>query len=306
MRTRVGFFMPEQKIFEKPALAIEQQIALLKKRGLIIDDVVPAEHFLQTIGYYRLMAYFKSFLVDRTDSEKGFKSNISFSNILQLYIFDRELRLLVVDALERIEVALRAAISNTMSIKYGTHWYQEPTLFINHDRHASFLIEAFEYLKRSNEDFIEKYYATYDNPPHPPSWMLMECLSFGTISKIYHNLKDRSARKVIGDIFGQYSETVKSWMRALTFTRNVCAHHSRLWNRFFINTPKNADIPIKINRDRSPFVMQAYIIITLLNEIAPHHHWKMRLYELFENNPSIPFNEMGFSVNWRNDRIWNL
>lgn len=104
--------MPSRKLFDKPALSIESQITLLTQRGLHFPQPTLAHHFLETIGYYRLMAYFKPFLVDRQDADKGFLPKTTFSHILQLYIFDRELRLLAVDALELLKShsALRSLI----------------------------------------------------------------------------------------------------------------------------------------------------------------------------------------------------
>lgn len=305
MRTRASFFM-SKILFEKPALSIDAQITLLKKRNLSIVNLAEVEHFLTTIGYYRLMAYFRPFLISPLNSETGFKQGTEFNNILNLYIFDRELRLLVTDALERIEVALRAAISNVMSVRHGPHWYMEQSLFVNMNLHRHFLEEVFAHLRRTNEDFITSYYNTYHLPEHPPSWMVVECLSFGTLSKIYSNLKDRSARKQIGDILGQYSEVIKSWMKSLTYTRNLCAHHSRLWNRFFINKPNNIPDIITPKQNASPFQLQAYIIIQLLNVIAPNHHWRNKLFELFDRKLSVSFIEMGFVENWQDDPMWKL
>ncbi|MBS0358268.1 MAG: Abi family protein [Proteobacteria bacterium] len=292
--------------FEKVVLTVRDQLYLLKSRNLIIHNDSEVELCLSTIGYYRLTSYFKLFLLDHKNSDDGFKQNIQFLDVLQLYVFDRELRLLVTDALERIEVALRTAISNIMSVKYDTHWYMNQDLFLSQMQHNIFLNEISDHLKRTKEDFIQKYYDTYYSPEYPPSWMVIECLSFGTISKIYSNLKDRSARKQIADVFGQYSEIVKSWMKSLTYTRNLCAHHSRLWNRFFINKPKGVHVKYMHSSNASPFSMQAYMIIKLLNKISPSHHWKQRLFKLFENYPSVPFGEMGFCNDWKSDPIWDL
>lgn len=223
--------------------------------------------------------------------------------MLNLYVFDRELRLLVTDALERIEISFRTAISNTMSNKYGAHWYLNQNLFINGDRYESFLTEIKIHLNRSHEDFIKTYYSKYSHPEHPPSWMVMECLSFGTVSKMFSNIKDRSARKSVGDLLGQYSEVIKSWMRSLTYTRNLCAHHSRLWNRYFINKPQ---IMVTFNQQKnnSPFYLQAWIIQTLLAQASPGNHWRKKLHELFSANPDLSFQDMGFNLSWKNDKFW--
>jgi len=298
--------MCQKIIFDKPALAIEQQITLLKNRNLIIDDIEEASHSLSTIGYYRLMIYFKPFLISTQNSNIGFKPNTCFSDIVSLYIFDRELRLLVTDALERIEVSFRTAISNIMSLKHEPHWYLNPTLFAKKDQHEIFLDEIQTYLKRSHEDFIKTYYSKYYHPEHPPSRMVMECISFGTVSKIYSNIKDRAVRKEIGDTLGQFSEIIKSWMRALTYTRNLCAHHSRLWNRFFINKPQITAFKIYSSTNESPFYLQAYIMHVILHHISSKNRWQKKLFELFSAYPNIAFSEMGFRSHWKNDPFWEL
>lgn len=296
-----------KQIFEQPSLSVTEQLALLQQRNLVINDHQLAEHFLKTIGYYRLKSYFKPFLSSSNNSSIGFLPGITFSNILNLYTFDRELRLLIVDAIERIEVALRVAVSNAMCEQHHPHWYLDQNLFANAKFHEHFLREVASHLGRSNEDFIRNYYSNYRSPEHPPSWMVMECLSFGTVSKAYANIKDRSVRKEVGDVFGQYSEVLKSWLRALTYTRNVCAHHGRLWNRFFINKPQKAAIGYLPEQNSSPFLLQAYIIIKLLNVIAPSNHWKERLSLLFEEHELlVPFDQMGFGEPWSTDPFWEI
>ncbi len=119
-----------KQTFEKPLLPIFEQLSLLKQRNLIINDTSLAEHFLKTIGYYRLKAYFQPFLLNNK-STHGFKAGTTFSDIVKLYIFDRELRLLIVDAIEPIEVAMRTSLSNAMSNNHNPHWYLDQTLFSN-------------------------------------------------------------------------------------------------------------------------------------------------------------------------------
>lgn len=294
-------FMSQKLVFDKPAISVESQINLLKK-NIIIDNIDLARHCPNTIGYYRLMIYFKPFL-SKNNSDNAIKPSIPFQDILQLYLFDRELRLLVADAIERIEVAFRTAISNTMSLTYGPHWYLKSKLFSEPDSYKKFLDETYIHLKRSHEDFIKNYYTKYHEPEHPPSWMVMECISFGTVSKLYSIIKDRSSRKKVGDMLGQYSEIIKSWMKALTYTRNLCAHHSRLWNRFFINKPQ-VNIEPPNYQNLSPFYLQAYILDKLLYKISPHNNWKKNLYDLFKSNLIVPFSDMGFSKNWQEDEFW--
>ncbi len=91
--------------FEKPPLTLKAQVDLLRSRGLIIEDSAKAEHYLQHINYYRLRSYLIPFEANSTTHTV--RPETSFDSVLELYVFDRELRLLLLDAIERFEVALR-------------------------------------------------------------------------------------------------------------------------------------------------------------------------------------------------------
>ena len=131
-----GFFMSDtSRFYQKPPLNIDQQLEALIHRGLVVENPDRVRHYLRFIGYYRLSGYFRSFQIPG-HPDHFFKKHTTFDSVLQLYIFDRKLRLLVMDAVERIEVAVRATISNTMSEQYGAHWYLKSELFktnFNHD-----------------------------------------------------------------------------------------------------------------------------------------------------------------------------
>lgn len=284
--------------YHNPALTIVEQIQLLEKRGLVINDHLGTAHYLKTIGFYHLSHYFHPFL----SAAQQFKEGICFSDVLDLYIFDRELRLLVSDALERIEVALKASVSNVMSLNAHPHWYMDKTLFLKQNHHELCIHEIQKQLAQSKEDFLLDYYERYDAPHLPPSWLVMECITFGVVSKIYANIKDRKVRKEIADHFGVFSEILKSWMKNLTYIRNICAHHGRLWNRHCIIAPAGIDLTNRTHfQNKQPFYLAAFVIDTLNTKIAPHSKWKNRLHSLFEEHPHIDFMRMGFFEDWRND-----
>lgn len=150
--------------FSKPALTVEQQVDLLISRGLRIDDRELASHYLRFIGYYRLSAYYIPFLEPEANTDNHhFKRSTSFDKILDLYIFDRKLRLLVMDAVERIEVATRATISNTASVKYGSHWFLEQKYFDSEFNHNMFLEQIESILAKDQpETFIQHYKNNYN------------------------------------------------------------------------------------------------------------------------------------------------
>src|ERR1043165_4000504 len=120
--------------FNKPALSLNHQLQKWQSRGLNIADLAKATHFLKVIGYYRFSAYALPFQ-DGSHPDKHFKFGTDFEQILSLYVFDRELRLLTLDAIERIEVAVRAGIINQMCINHGPNWFMDAKNFVSGRKH---------------------------------------------------------------------------------------------------------------------------------------------------------------------------
>lgn len=101
----------------KPAFNIQDQINLLKVRGMIFKDEAAAPHFFANISYYRLKGYWWDMQDD--PAQHTFKADTYFEDIIDRYNFDRQLRLLLFDAIERIEIALRTKMIYILSLKYG-------------------------------------------------------------------------------------------------------------------------------------------------------------------------------------------
>jgi len=118
----------------KPPLTIAQQIKILKNRGLIIKNEERASRYLSFISFYRLRAYTYPYQ-DNNDDQHPFFPKITFDTILNTYLFDRKLRLLVFDSIERIEIAFRTQIVYYYSIKYGGNWYEKKELYRNIDHY---------------------------------------------------------------------------------------------------------------------------------------------------------------------------
>ena len=207
----------------------------MEERGLLIPDPDKAVHYLKYIGYYRLTGYCLPFQC----GEKGdhaFLNGTAFDDVLRLYLFDRKLRLLVLDAIEEIEVAFRAVLSNTMSLTYGPHWYLDKNHFGN--RYGNKGGRPYDHEKllqeidNADNASLRHYRSTYSGPEYPPSWMVIEVLSFGTCSKLFAHLKKRQIA-LVSNKLGLEPKLLVSWMQGLVLLRNICAHHGRLWNRKF-------------------------------------------------------------------------
>ena len=298
--------------FNKPALTITQQVELLRSRGLIIPDTSKAEHYLRHISYYRLSAYALPFQVDANHT---FGIGITFDQILNLYIFDRSLRVHLFDAIERIEVSLRAAIILQMAISHGSHWHEDPKHFK--------LIEVYEKLRdqiagtchpdtKQKEVFIKHYLKTYDNPPMPPCWMCFETLTMGSLSKIYTALQDMEDRRVIARQFLLPENVFGSWLHAITYIRNICAHHSRLWNRELSIAPISLSQPVQYRGDwiSQPYPQRARMyyalccITYLMQRINPKGTFTQRTKDLMNEFRGVPLTSMGFQAGWEEQPLW--
>ncbi len=259
--------------FTKPAVTVERQLEILQQRGLSVRQPERAKRFLEVVSFFRLSIYMRPFQVPG-NNDHLFKSNSEFKQIVDLYAFDRELRLLVIDAIERVEVAVRASLNNHMSCKYqsdtvnsGSHWYLNQRLFkqrYDHQRlisdlegkqakeasqlrrdidkinssHAAIEIKQQRIAQRTKENYPRFYQQSYQTPALMPGWAMTEELTLGSLSHIYQGLIRDADRKAIARRFDIPHEVLVSWLHTLNFVRNCCAHHSRLWNRELSVQPK--------------------------------------------------------------------
>lgn len=281
--------------YDGKAASLDEQIALLKQSGVYILDEKTARNHLSFVGYYRLFAYVKPFL-------PNLASPITFEQVWSLYNFDRKLRILIIDAIERIEVAFRVSISEVMSLQYHPFWYTSEEHFNYLRWHAEFMGKVLQLTHRQEHALIKHFYKNYLTPNFPPSWMMTECLTFGTWSKVFHNIKKRSDKIAVANRLHMRLMPLLSWIKCLTELRNLCAHHDRIWNHFFRHTPK--DVPCAKHQEHR-FYQQAYVLKEMLQVISPYSGWVERLKSLMEEHQHLPLEKMGFSKDWLRDPLWN-
>ncbi len=297
--------MPKQS-YSKPALTIEQQIAQLRRRGMVITDVRLAAHYLSQINYYRLTSYWLPF--ESNHATHVFQQGTNFEQVLDLYIFDRELRLLVLDAIERIEVAVRTQLSFQLGHRYGTHPHLNRDLFKQTWDHAKNLRQLQKDAGDSKEAFVQHLLSKYEESL-PPIWASVEIMTLGQLSKWYANLKSGADRNLVAHAYDCDEINLVSFLHHLTTVRNLCAHHSRLWNREFIFT-------FKLPRQRPQTLLSSFnpqasrriyntlvMLIYLMNRIAPGHHWRQRLTGMLARHHVGPA-RMGFPDDWKTREIW--
>ncbi len=292
--------------YTKPALTIQQQIDQLRERGMVFSDTTRAAHYLRQINYYRLTAYWLPFELDH--ASHAFQQGTTFEQVLNLYIFDRELRLLVMDAIERIEVAIRAQLSFQLGHRYGTHPHLDSALFKSTWDHTEQVNQLRAEAERSKEIFIQHLLAKYIEPL-PPIWAMVEIITLGKLSKWYANLKSGADRNLVAHAYDCDEVNLVSFLHHLSTMRNLCAHHSRLWNREFTFT-------FKLPRKRPQSLLSSFnpkaprhiyntlvMMRYLMNQIAPGHHWHERLINIL-NRYHIDTKPMGFPDDWKTRAIW--
>jgi abortive infection bacteriophage resistance protein len=292
--------------FNKPPFTYQQQLEQLQERGLQIPNIEKATHLLESISYYRLSGYWYPLLADKENHV--FKETASFDVAFDLYCFDRELRVLIIQELEKIEVSIRAKMIYLLSHQNGAFWYQDANLFKNQIKHSKVLVSLDAEYNRSDADFIVAFRNKYINPL-PPSWMLLELTSFGTLSSLFSNLKPTRTKRNIANHFGLDENTFASWMHSIVYIRNVCAHHSRLWNRVMsiqpirpINTRKNWLENSSVANNKTYYILS--MILYLLQTINPKNSFSQRFQVLLEKYPNVDTRAMGFSDNWKEENLW--
>lgn len=320
--------------YAKPYLDIQQQITLLQQRGLTVTDEAKAGDYLRRIGYYRLSAYWyplrRSSLVKGDDGRMkaaiadDFRPGSEFPLVLDLYVFDKKLRLLVLDALERIEVALRTDVALLLGRK--DPWaHRNPDMLhgnfakklrpdTGRTAHAEWLEKLDGTAARSREEFAQHFRRKYAESPLP-IWMAVELLEFGALSHFLAGMTVADQEALAARYGLARRELLTSWVRTLTFVRNVCAHHGRLWNRTLIDHPKPphpGEVPELDHLAADHFAQgRLYaamaIVRFMLKVMNPATSWAERLkahVTTFPRSPAVPFASSGFPDGWETLPLW--
>jgi len=301
--------------YNKAPTTTAQQIQKLKDRGMQIPDADSAGFYLTHIGYYRLRGYWIPFENSQVAAgDQAFVAGTSFDSVLNLYTFDRELRLLIIDAIERIEVSVRNQWVDALAQRDGAHAYLNSSLFQGSRQYGRSLAELAGEYERSKEYFIKHYKAKYNEPDMPPIWAAVAIMTLGQFSHWLSNLNGKAIKSRIAKLYGLDESALTSFLHHLTVIRNICAHHGRLWNRELTVTmelPRRKPPGMARNIEHGPdpnqpprqlyntLVMLAY----LMDVISPGHHWKHRLKCLVDRR-EIDTQHMGFPLDFAERPIW--
>ena len=292
-------------MYEKSWLSVEHQIQQLKQRGLEITEEDNAAHHLSHISYYRLSGYWWPM---QADKEKHlFKPSSRFSDVMALYNFDKDLRLLLFDIIEKIEISLRTKLIYHLSYEFDAWWFQNAGIFIDTTELVKTLAALDEEVERSKDTFIKEHKKKHkDDLRFPPAWKALELTSFGNLSKLYGNLKPGvKSKDIIAEEFGTVNHTyLPSWLQSIAQIRNYCAHHSRLWNRNLPGRPKLLSKPpaawitdVPKEHEHSMLYIHLCCMKYLLDVIDNQNSFTNKLAELLVKYPNVDANAVGLKPN---------
>lgn len=282
--------------FLKPSISFNKQVEKLKSRGMNFSSEKKAIHYLSNLNYYRLRGYWIIF--EKNDSH-DFEENTCFDKVLDLYIFDRELRLLLLDAIERIEVSIRTKLSYYLTMSYGSHAHLKAELFYSPLKYSTTLVKLQQEIHRNKRiEFIEHHLNKYSEEL-PPLWVCVEVMTIGHLSNWYANIKDRKLRQQIAKEFNLDEKVLKSFLHHLTIIRNTAAHHSRVWNKKFavdFILPNNPlTLKNKMNISKRKYIYNTLIMCDyLMSIICKNNHW-MKKVETLIKKYSVDKKRMGYN-----------
>ena len=326
--------------FDKPAISVADQVDLLKARGLKVPDDSAAIDLLKAVSFFRLTPYMRPFQIEG-DALHRFRPSTKLDALSELYDFDRRLRLLTMDAIERVEVAVRATVSNHMGPAYGSHWYMDPNIFRQHYDHTR-LVSTIEKAqakarhdfeievarieqsrkaseahkarlkeRRAQESYARHYALTYSEPQLMPGWAAMEELTLGSLSHLYKDLSLDRDRKAIAKRFELPAPVLESWLHTLSFVRNICAHHGRLWNRELEikpAKPRSASFMWPCYLESAPQYTRVGSVFAILRHLVlridSDTTWASDLAGLLSAYPSVSKPQMGLPDDWLEDPFW--
>lgn len=316
----------------KQPTSLAQQIDILKSKGMSVDESL-ARQWLFGVSYYRLSGYWYSYRILPASADPKqpkrldeFIAGTTFEEVVALYEFDRKLRTLIHDGMERIEVAMRTRVGELLAAR-GALSYQDPSLFREDFDHAAWLVVAQKRVERAHKRnaAIARYLDNYDDYPF---WVLADVLDFSDISKLYEGLPLQDQR-AISESCGFHvdveclnakqkrsyyrQDPLVRWLEQLTVLRNTCAHHGRVWNRHLTPASSNAFLTIdqleSLPRGQSDQLYGALLVMAfMLNTISPGTAWPRKLRRLIETE-YLPLSgrtlgEMGFPDGWQQLPIW--
>lgn len=321
--------------YVKPWISISDQIEKLESKGVRIGDRAVAASVLREVGYYRLTGYLYPFRESSSVTDEvgrrhvevydRYRAGTELGAAGAFIAFDRSLRLLVIEGVERIEVAVRTQVGHVLG-EHTPFAHEDGTLFTGaftaprpdapdgSSAHTAWLQRVRDRQDSSDEQFVAHFRTKYDD--RMPIWALTEILELGHLARLYGGLRNDVATRIAREFGVPTKKTMLSWLASVNYVRNVAAHHARLFNRKLVAVPKRPkpdEVPLLAHLSRSDAPKQFGVYNTvavmayLLRSIPSDRDWAERVAALLGTFPStehIDVSSTGLGAGWLDEPLW--
>lgn len=317
--------------YSKPWLSVDEQIDQLHRRGVHVPDRAAAAALLREVGYYRLTGYLYPFRASMRTESAGrtavtvldtYRAGTTFADAAALLAFDRQLRLLVIEGVERIEVATRTQLAHVLG-RSSPFAHEDATTFNDSfttrdgdgtSAHEEWLDRVRRRQSDSDESFVAHFRTKYDG--RMPIWALIEILELGQVSRLYGGLRNDTATEIAATFGVPTKKLMQSWLATINYVRNVAAHHARLFNRKLVVAPRRPtaeQVPLlaHLSAETAPKQFGVYsalaVMAHVLATVSADDDWPERtaaLLRRFPESTALDLGSMGALPHWLSGDLW--
>lgn len=297
---------------------LDEQVEILRSKGLIIDDVERAKYILLRENYFFLSGYRHVFL--RPDNKKRFLQGTNFRELYGLFYFDRQLRNILFKNILIVENNLKSIVSYVMSKNHGfkEQNYLNADNFVNDSSKSKQINDLLRKMKRQINVNSKQHTATSHymiNYGYIPLWVVVKVLSFGIVGELYSILQYED-QKEIADIYGIDVKELILYLPIIANYRNLCAHEDICFlNRTqkIINNTKYHDI---LNISKNEYgeyeqgINDLFALIIILKQVLSSDDFSLMMSEISYEIDVLDgklevitiekvLSEMGFPLNYK-------
>jgi len=215
----------------KPHLSISGQVQKLIDRNLVVDEPELLEKTLLDTNYYRLSGYLRPFQISPgKGGDDNFKPGTTFEEVFRTYELDTQLRAALWNLIAPIEVVVRARFAYYVSCRLGPDGYAAEKNYKSADVFSQVIGPIDDDINQSKEVFIKHHNESYQGE-EIPVWAAFEVVSFGNLIRALNGLKSADIRRDLAAGLNLHPDFLTGALKHLSYVRNICAHHARLWNR---------------------------------------------------------------------------
>lgn len=286
---------------QKDFRTIDEQVEILQKKGLIVEDIDEAKEVLLRENYFFLNGYRHLFMV--SEKNRTFIKGSTFRELYSLFLFDRYFRNIIFKNVLVIENQLKSILSYQLSKKYG--YKEKDYLNVNNfnknkdtNRQINDLLRKLKRQIRINGYQHQATSHYINNYGYIPMWVSVKVLSFGLMSELFSILKDVD-REEIASYYNISADELEDYLSILSNYRNLCAHEDILYNH---ETQKEIDDTTYHELLEIPQVEGEYIygkhdifaLIIILKQMLTHTDFKMMM------------NEIDYEIEWLSSKLHSI